>query len=415
MMKKHLCVGCVVAMVAGTVIAAPFTRGNLVVLGVSNENVAGSGSVSLFEYTRSGGIIDNVVNLPSSGADAMALPWTINHDRHLHRSLDKRYLTFGVFNGAPGAADISATSVAAAHRVVGRVSYNGTLNLSTRLTDCFDFTGFRGVASTDGTAFWLSGDNASGATLTGGLRYTTLGASTTVNLSQVQAFGGAKTPDNTRDAAIFDGQLYTCSGSSASIGKALLKAGTGLPTSGAQTQTLLTTDGASTSSFYFLDASTTIPGVDVVYTAATTNEGVHKYVKQPNGTWAAKGIYAFPAVFQIIATLEPDGSATIFVGSEGEIRKLTDATPFTGTISSATPATTIITAPDGYKLGGIEFAPERQSCAADFNADGFLDFTDFDAFVVAFEAGDGDSDFNSDGFLDFTDFDAFVNAFETGC
>ena len=54
-------------------------------------------------------------------------------------------------------------------------------------------------------------------------------------------------------------------------------------------------------------------------------------------------------------------------------------------------------------------------CTPDFNRDGFLDFTDFDAFVAAFEAGTSEADFNGDGFLDFTDFDAFVGAFEAGC
>ena len=54
-------------------------------------------------------------------------------------------------------------------------------------------------------------------------------------------------------------------------------------------------------------------------------------------------------------------------------------------------------------------------CKVDFNGDGFLDFTDFDAFVAAFENGDASADFNADGFLDFTDFDAFVAAFEAGC
>jgi len=56
-----------------------------------------------------------------------------------------------------------------------------------------------------------------------------------------------------------------------------------------------------------------------------------------------------------------------------------------------------------------------RGCRADFNADGFLDFTDFDTFVNAFESGESAADFNADGFLDFTDFDAFVMAFETGC
>lgn len=54
-------------------------------------------------------------------------------------------------------------------------------------------------------------------------------------------------------------------------------------------------------------------------------------------------------------------------------------------------------------------------CDADFNCDTFVDFTDFDAFVGAFEVGETAADFNSDGFLDFTDFDGFVGAFEQGC
>ncbi len=51
---------------------------------------------------------------------------------------------------------------------------------------------------------------------------------------------------------------------------------------------------------------------------------------------------------------------------------------------------------------------------ADFNADDFVDFTDFDDFVKAFEAGDETADVNEDGFIDFTDFDEFVRAFEAG-
>jgi len=51
---------------------------------------------------------------------------------------------------------------------------------------------------------------------------------------------------------------------------------------------------------------------------------------------------------------------------------------------------------------------------ADFNGDDFVDFTDFDDFVKAFEDGDEAADINEDGFLDFTDFDEFVFAFENG-
>jgi hypothetical protein len=58
-------------------------------------------------------------------------------------------------------------------------------------------------------------------------------------------------------------------------------------------------------------------------------------------------------------------------------------------------------------------------CPADFNADGFIDFFDYDEFVACYEgefcpAGE-DADFNNDGFADFFDYDEFVGAFEGGC
>ena len=55
------------------------------------------------------------------------------------------------------------------------------------------------------------------------------------------------------------------------------------------------------------------------------------------------------------------------------------------------------------------------TCPADFTADGFLDFFDYDAFVAAFESGDPAADLNGDDFVDFFDYDAFIAAFESGC
>ncbi len=61
----------------------------------------------------------------------------------------------------------------------------------------------------------------------------------------------------------------------------------------------------------------------------------------------------------------------------------------------------------------LTFAAEP--CDADFNEDGFLDFSDFDDFAAAFEAGESAADFDGDGFLTFEDFDAFVAGFDAGC
>jgi|GEM_PF-2034264 len=58
-------------------------------------------------------------------------------------------------------------------------------------------------------------------------------------------------------------------------------------------------------------------------------------------------------------------------------------------------------------------------CAADFNADGFIDGFDYDDFVACFEGsgcpGTTNADFNQDGFADGFDYDDFVTAFENGC
>ena len=59
------------------------------------------------------------------------------------------------------------------------------------------------------------------------------------------------------------------------------------------------------------------------------------------------------------------------------------------------------------------------TCPADFNGDGFLDFFDYDDYVLCYETGqcpDGrTADFNGDQFADFFDYDDFVTAFEAGC
>jgi Subtilase family len=54
-------------------------------------------------------------------------------------------------------------------------------------------------------------------------------------------------------------------------------------------------------------------------------------------------------------------------------------------------------------------------CKADFDNSGFVDSDDFDAFVLAFEAGDISADIDGTGFTDTDDYDAFVDLFEAGC
>ena len=58
-------------------------------------------------------------------------------------------------------------------------------------------------------------------------------------------------------------------------------------------------------------------------------------------------------------------------------------------------------------------------CPADFNADGFIDFFDFNDFSACFDENvcppGKTADFNNDGFVDFFDYNDFIGAFELGC
>ncbi len=54
-------------------------------------------------------------------------------------------------------------------------------------------------------------------------------------------------------------------------------------------------------------------------------------------------------------------------------------------------------------------------CPGDFNADGFVNALDYDAFAGAFEVADSAADFNDDGFVNALDYDAFAEHFEAGC
>jgi hypothetical protein len=68
---------------------------------------------------------------------------------------------------------------------------------------------------------------------------------------------------------------------------------------------------------------------------------------------------------------------------------------------------------DDVRITGVSCSDN--SCPADMNGDGNLDFFDVSAFLTAYNAGDSAADFTGDGNLDFFDVSAFLSAFNAGC
>jgi hypothetical protein len=425
---KHLSVLALLSACAGAAVAQPMKPGNLIIMRVADVSGANSGAVFLDEYTPAGVLVSSgTIAFPDSGPDAISLPRVTNRDRHLHTSGDGRFVSFAAYNYAPGANDPAGLSPTDAPRTAVLVKFDRTVDMSTRLTDAFSFTTVRAAVTNTGNEVWIC-DNASGAVSDGGLHYAVKGGSTSVNLSVVQDVGVTPTPDNIRDVLIFNGQLYECSGSDASVGKATFQVGTGLPTSGRPALMRLNTDSASPSSFALLDLDPTIPGPDVLYSVVTTpSVSLRKHVKQADGTWAPKGVYSTGSVDQIVARREQNGSVTLYFGATAGFSTLVDPVPLTSTLSGSQ-SSFLITPPAGFKFGGMAFAAHCNSPAdvatlgGALGGDNQLTVDDLIVFLGGFFANQPFADIatlgggaGADGQFTADDLIFFLSAFFSGC
>jgi len=159
--------------------------------------------------------------------------------------------------------------------------------------------------------------------------------------------------------------------------------------------------------------------------STTSNPAVVTVAEAPQivsnpGPQSVKAVY-FSATFSVTAT----GSPTLTYQWRRNAVNLVDG----GAISGAQTATLTLNPADladnGTTIdcvvtngcGSATSAGAAYSvfCPSDFNMDGFVSGDDYDAFVIAFEAGDPSADFNNDSFTSGDDFDAFVIAFEGAC
>ena len=168
--------------------------------------------------------------------------------------------------------------------MVARVALDGSIDTSTALGDAYSASNIRSVTSTNGIDLWTGGTSST----TGGVRYTTLGALTSTQLSTVVT--------NSRVVSIYAGQLYT---SSAVLNfQGVSSVGLGTPTTSAQPITLLagfpTAIGPSSYDYCFADAATLYVADD---RSLAAGGGLQKWTY--NGTawtdYTANSLVAIPA------------------------------------------------------------------------------------------------------------------------
>lgn len=358
---------------------APFTAGNIVVYRVGNgtETLANTGnSVFLDEFAPAGGAPVQSLALPTtvSGANRQLIAsGTATSEGSLTRSADGRFLVLtGYGRDLNGTGSLTASAAADVNRIIGRVDASGVIDTTTALTDAATGNNPRSAASATGSDFYIVGG-------TGGVRYTTLGATTSTQIN-------AGTTVNFRTVNIFGGQLYASSDTATGSPTIVAAVGTGLPTTAGQTLNNLpgipvsADAGANAYNFFFADLNAGVAGVDVLY-IADEETGIRKF-SLVGGTWTANGaIGGNPDDYRGITGIVNGANVTLYAVRTGnELVSLIDNTGYNVTIGG-TP-TVLATAPTGTAFRGVALAPTGGpsgpgagvEAPVDFNGDNRTDY-----------------------------------------
>ncbi len=301
--------------------------------------------VFLDEYSPAGTLVRSI-----------ALPVTTNGTTQPHRvtasgsatseglitrSVDAHYIVATGYDAAAGTAGVAATTSAAVPRTIARVDAAGNVDTTTALTDVASGNNPRSVAASDGSSFWVDG-------AAGGIRFATLGASTSTQLST--------TLTNLRQAEIFGGQLFvsTSSGSALRIGTV----GSGLPTTAGQSITTLPSfpTAGSPYAFYLADLDAGTAGLDTLY-VADDGAGLQKY-SLVAGSWAANGTIGTAAdLYRGLTAVASGNTVTIFAVRGGsQLVTLVDTSGYNGAFAG-TPSL-LATAGTNTAFRGLAFAPQ---------------------------------------------------------
>ena len=369
-------------------------------------------------FPDAGGSPTATIALPTAASGAnqpFTLSGSATSEGFLNVSTNGQYLTLGGYAVAPGVGNVAAATAALVPRAVARIALvDNAVDTSTVFTaDTSYSTGnIRSVASTNGTDLWAAGD---GSSTTGGVRYTTLGSTTSTIVSSATP---APTLSNARAVNIFNGQLYASSSSaptSPSPGanyRGVIAIGTGLPTAGPQTITPLlpAADSGDRSSydFWFKDASTLYIADDGL---AANGGGIQKWIESA-GTWSL----AYTLLNSGATTTGVRGLSGTVVGGDAVLYATTTQTSANRLITvtdtgAAATETTLATAPMLTAFRGVEFiggSIEPPTGDADFDGDGDVDGADFLTWQRGLGAGgptQGDADGN--GTVDAVDLDAW--------
>ncbi len=343
---------------------AQFTAGNITVLKVGNGTSSPLTSQSYAEYISeysTAGTLIQTISIPNTIAGARVTEsGSATSDGDLNLSGDGRYLTFAGYDAAAGTAGV--VSAAGTLRMIaqldnsGSVSFPVTLN-SSATTGFYQGNNIRSVTTNDGTGYYTSGTGTNG-----GINYFPAGVTAaTTSTTGIAQFNSSST--NMRTVRIFNNQLY---GNSASGSyKDPFTIGSGIPTSGSQTFTVLNNMPNNHDGYGFVLFDKNRDGTpDLMYIADNTS-GLLKYFLNSVNAWTSAGVLT-NGITGITGYLDCSNNPVLFVttASSGPVNnklyKYTDVNAPSislPTSSLALSATLLASAGTGYIFRGVAMAP----------------------------------------------------------
>jgi hypothetical protein len=337
--------GCSSVGSANVSVHPAFTPRNLAVLRIG-DGAAGltSAGTPLFvdEYTTTGVLVQSLA-LPSSGSSALVNSGSASSEGALMRSPDGTLLCFAGYNADAGTESIASTTAAAVPRAAGTLDAFGSFAVAASTGTQFSGNNIRSAATDGSNDFWAAG-NISGTYYLG-----TASVAATVQNALT----------NTRVLNVFNGRLYSTAGSGSARG---LYAFSGLPVTTAGAAQLIDTGSASSPYAFAINPAGTLAYI-ADDSSTSAGGGIQKWVNDA-GTWSlaytltnagtgARGLFADfsgPNAVLYATTTESSANRLIVITNAG----------------SASPATTLATAPSNTVFRGVAFTP--QSALANTNA-----------------------------------------------
>ncbi|MFM7413898.1 MAG: hypothetical protein ACKO6E_11930 [Planctomycetota bacterium] len=358
-----------IAATGSTAAWAQFTPGRIVVSQYGDGITSGTVPITLREFTTSGSATGWQVALPTVGSGAnRPIVGSISSTGIglLKQSADSRFLS------------IIGSGTAASTLTIARIDNSGAVDSTTGFSVASGGGPTpRAAITSTGIDFWWSA--STGNNDTAGIRYLTLGGTTT-GVALAQGTGASSTtpdgpnqvPLNARSIGIFGGQLYGSSnvavggGASAYSFRGVYNVGTGLPTVANQLGSIIVGGGTSNSGridgawdFFIADSSTIYVADDD--TTAPATGGLQKWLFS-SGSWSK------------VWTAVPDGATGmrgltgVVTGSSVQLFGITamatgtaanDLVALSDTLGGtlAPSFTTLATASTNYVFRGVALAP----------------------------------------------------------